>query len=278
VVVALAQITGCGGEQGQDPFPDPKIVAEADWKQFLKVDFSGPEALDNWFLEGSAEVSITEAGELLIENVTRRMGQQDVSRSTLWFKQPVWGDLKYEFEVRGEEGGGNIFFFNAQPLLGHETIFEWERPRANYVDYTAEPRMHMYTLGMLRPHQEEINLRFLGGELAYLADPTRADPNRGTDPDNRFDAETRAEFTRRTVLYQAKSPFLRPDVFSRIELTVIGNRIRVSVDNTEIIEFVDYDRKDRPLRGGYFAFRNFAATRTWCRSITISKPGDMPAN
>jgi hypothetical protein len=239
------------------------------WKQVLQCDFSSSEGLQNWKLEGAAEVSTTVAGELLIENTVKRIDEQDVSRSTLWYREPIWGDLKFVLEVKGEDRGGNIFFFNAQPLEGHKSIFEWNRPKANYVDYTADSRMHMYTLGMLRAHQDEINLRFLGGELAYLADPSKADARRSSDPDNQFDAATRAEFARKTILHSAASPFEVPERYYRIELTIVGNRICVLVDDEEVIDFTDSARPDPSTRGGYFAFRNFATTRAWCRLLRV---------
>ena len=139
-----------------------------EWQLAKAFDFDSPEALDEWFLEGGADVSVATGQELLIDNAKKIIDGQEVSRSTLWYKEPIWGDLKFDMEVRGEDKNGNIWFFNAQPLKGHKTIFEWARPRANYVDYTRDPRMHMYTLGYLRAHQDELNFRFLGGELLGL--------------------------------------------------------------------------------------------------------------
>jgi len=241
------------------------------WRPVLTADFSSPDALDKWFLEGSADVSVTDAGELLIDNVTTRIEGQDVFRSTLWYRQPIWGDLKFEMDVKGQDRNGNIFFFNAQPLAGHKSIFEWQRPKANYVDYTGDPRMHMYTLGILRAHHDQINFRYLGGSLAHLADPAKADASRSADPDHQFDDATQAQFEQGTIFHDVPSPFDAHEKYFRVELTAIGNRIQVMVDGKDAMDYTDPDRADEPLRGGYFAFRNFALTRTWCRYLRVSK-------
>jgi hypothetical protein len=216
-------------------------------------------------------VSVTAEGELLIDNVTKLIDGQDVFRSTLWYREPIWGDLKFEMEVKGEDGNGNIFFFNTQPLQGHKSIFEWQRPRANYVDYTGDPRMQMYTLGMLRSHQDEINFRYLGGTLAHLADPAKADASLSADPDHQFDSKARAEFEAKTIAHSAPSPFDRPEQYYRLELTVVRNRISAAVDGHAVIDYVDAAHTEDPLQGGYFAFRNFALTKTWCRYLRVSK-------
>jgi len=241
----------------------------AQWHTVLDIQRFTPANLEKWFLEGAAEVRVTDQGELLIENVKRQIGPQEVFRSTLWYREPIWGDLRFELEVRGEDRNGNIFFFNAQPLQGHKSIFEWARPQANYVDYTGDPRMQMYTLGILRSHQDQINLRYLGGTLAHLVDRSKADPSRSPDPDHQ--GMTAADFEAKTILHSVPSPFHDPDKYYRIELMALANRLQVRVDGREVLNYVDEDRAAEPLRGGYFAFRNFALTRTWCRFLRISR-------
>jgi hypothetical protein len=269
VVLMVVLPLGCSAPRAAD-HPTTAVRDGHQWIPILDVAFSAANALDDWFLEGAANVSISEEYELLIENITKPIGdQEEVFRSTLWYRKPVWGDLRFEIEAKGEHRCGNIFFFNAQPLQGHKTIFEWARPKANYVDYTGDPRMRLYTLGILRAHQKTINFRFLGGELAYLADPSKADPSRSADPDDRFDAQTRAEFTRRTIHHTFASPYDQPDGYYRIVITAIANRIQVWVDGRPVMDYTDSNHAADPLRGGYFAFRNFATTKTWCRHLRV---------
>lgn len=236
------------------------------WQPALACAFDSPAALDAWKLEGAADVSVTPDRELLIANVKRKIGPQEVIRSTLWHCQPVWGDLKFELEVKGEPRNGNIFFFNAQPLQGAKSIFDWERPLSNYVDYTGDPRLQMYTLGMLRYGEDVINVRYLGGTNAGLVDLAKADPGKG-DPDHQ--GLMSKEFTQKTIFHSAPSPFQDPTRYYRIELTAVGNRLTVAVDGRPVIDYLDQDRSANPLRGGFFGFRNFALTRTWCRSLRL---------
>lgn len=241
------------------------------WQPVVTADFSTPNALDAWRLEGSANVSITPDSQLLIDNVTKPIDGLDIFRSTLWYHEPIWGDLKFELDVKGQDANGNIWFFNAQPLQGHQSIFDWQRPQANYVDYTGDPRLQMYTLGILRAHQDEINFRYLGGSLAYLADPDKADAALSTDPDHQFDAKTRAEFEAKTIAHAVPTPFHENDTWYTIELTAIGNHIQVSVNGSPVMDYLDTPHANAPLRGGYFGFRNFALTKTWCRALRVSK-------
>ncbi|MCZ7645007.1 MAG: hypothetical protein M5U26_06940 [Planctomycetota bacterium] len=236
------------------------------WTPILTCAFDGPARLEEWKLEGAADVSITPERELLIANVKRRIGPQEVFRSTLWRKEPLWGDLKFEFEVKGEPKNGNIFFFNAQPLQGCKSIFDWERPLANYVEYTGDPRLQLYTLGMLRYGQDVINVRYLGGTNAGLVDLAKADPTQG-DPDHQGLASK--EFEEKSIFHSAPSPFRDPERYYRIELAVVANRLTVDVDGRRTLDYVDEPRAASPLRGGFFGFRNFALTKTWCRSLRV---------
>jgi len=59
----------------------------------LTIDSSARNVLDAWFLEGGADVSITPDGKLLIDNVTKPIDGLNIFRSTLRYRESIWGDL-----------------------------------------------------------------------------------------------------------------------------------------------------------------------------------------
>jgi hypothetical protein len=58
-----------------------------------------------------------------------------------------------------------LFFFNARTTAKDKSVFAWQRPLAVYGDYAYEPRIELYTMGMLRSDQKALNLRHLGGDV-----------------------------------------------------------------------------------------------------------------
>jgi hypothetical protein len=237
----------------------------------IDLNFSQDSVFQNWFLEGSAHVSITPEQELLVEGVGDPKGPPGTPRGryTLWYKQPVWGDVRFEMEIRGDCPNGNIWFFNAQPLKGHKSIFEWERPEADYVDYTGEDRMQLYSLGILRAHEEKINFRYIGGTNAGLVNKAgKQNLSAAADPDNA--GLMSKDFEEKTVFHEFPSPFDDADRWYRLVIEVVGNRICASVDGREVMNYLDEAHAENPLRGGWFGFRSFTPTKTWCRKLLVS--------
>ena len=240
-------------------------------QNILNVSFAQTSDLQDWFLEGSARVSITPDHELLVEGVGDPKGSTGTARGryTLWYKEPLWGDVCYEMEVRGECPNGNIWFFNAQALEGHQSIFDWERPSADYIDYTGDDRLQLYSLGILRAHEPKINFRYLGGSNAGLVNKAgRQGLSASVDPDNA--GLIAKDFDAKSIFCDIDSPFDDPERWYRIEIHVEGNRIRARVDGREVMDYVDELHTDHPLKGGWFGFRSFTPTRTWCRKLSVT--------
>ena len=243
-------------------------LGDKTWDPVLEEDFSDVQTLEQWKLDGAADVSITEQGELLIQTQKKEMGGILSTRSALWYREPFWGDLRFEFDARGDPRSSRIFFFNAQPLKGHQSIFEWERPLSAYVDYTGDERLQMYTLGMLRYTEEKVNLRFVGGPLAGFVKNGGSLPNtNNTDPDKQ--GRFADDFGEQTIFFSYRSPFKELERNYHFDLQAIGHRLTLRVDGREIFDFEDKAREENPLRGGYFAFRNFATTRNWFTNLRV---------
>jgi hypothetical protein len=160
-------------------------------------------------------------------------------------------------------GSRCIFFFNARPLQGHRSIFEWERPLAMYLDYAGEERMELYTLGMLRYDQEEENLRAVGGELATWLKEMEALP-RGPERKRRNDI-----FQSRTIFHAFPRAAENADRMARHVLTVEGARLTLEVDGRRVFDVVDAARVANPWQGGYFGFRNFKPTKAWYDNLRV---------
>lgn len=236
-----------------------------------EIKFNQDSDLQDWFLEGSAQVSITPEKELLVEGVGDPKGPVGTPRGryTLWHKTPVWGDVRFEMEIRGECPNGNIWFFNAQPLKGHKSIFEWERPEADYVDYTGEDRMQLYSLGILRAHEEKINFRYIGGSNAGLVNKAgKQNLAASADPDNA--GLIAKDFEEKTVFKEIPTPFDDPDRWYNLVIEVKHNRILTRVDGKGVMDYIDEAHADTPLKGGWFAFRSFTPTKTWCRKLIVT--------
>ena len=240
----------------------------------IQFDFTQESGLKDWFLEGSAHVSLTPEKELLIEGYGDPKGPAGTPRGryTLWYKEPIWGDVRFDMDIRGECPNGNIWFFNTQALKGHKSIFEWERPEADYVDYTGEDRMELYSLGILRAHEEKINFRYIGGSNAGLVNKAgKQNLGNAADPDNA--GLMAKDFEEKTVFHEFPTPFDDPDRWYNLVIEVEHNRIRASVDGKEVMDYLDEAHADNPLKGGWFGFRSFTPTRTWCRKLLVSAKG-----
>lgn len=240
-------------------------------KNTLDLNVSQESALKDWFLEGSAHVSITPAKELLIEGIGDPKGPAGTPRGryTLWYKKPIWGDLRFEMEIRGECPNGNIWFFNTQALKGHKSIFEWERPEADYVDYTGDDRMELYSLGILRAHEEKINFRYIGGSNAELVNKAgKQSLSASLDPDNA--GLLAKDFEEKTVFKEIPTPFKDPDRWYNLVIEVEDNHIIVCVDGEQVMDYIDEAHAQNPLKGGWFGFRSFTPTKTWCRKLLVT--------
>ena len=138
-------------------------AADDQWVLSLREDFDSPACLTEWSLDGPADVSVTADGKLRIKTEQRDVGGEQARCSVLWRRQPIWGDLRFEFDCQADPKSRCLFFFNARGNGADRGIFTWERPLAAYGDYAYEPRMELYTMGMLRSDQTLLNLRRLGG-------------------------------------------------------------------------------------------------------------------
>ncbi len=235
----------------------------AQWRLVMREDFAGSAALAHWRLDGAADASVTSQGELLIQTQKRQVDGKTVRCSVLWYERPFWGDLRIEFDARGERGNRCILFFNAQPR-GGRGLFDWTRPLARYGDYAWDERLRLHSVGILRYDQPTINLRRLGwGRLDYwrqLDTLPRRDPKRRKIYD---------EFQVATVLARFASPFKDPQRMSHIELRVEGERITLRVDGKKAVSCKDKRMAEAGRRGGYFGFRNFRPSRAWFDNVRV---------
>jgi len=235
------------------------------WELVFNEDFSQPSALDSWKLDGAAKVSITPDGMLLIETIEKEINGEKTHCSVLWYSQPFRGDLRFVFDGKAEPSSRCIFFFNAQPRR-HESIFDWSRPLARYGDYAWDDRIELYTLGILRSDQTIVNLRHLGDALIERWKKLDTLPKRHPERKRIY-----REFQEKTILASYTSPFDDPDKVYHFDLRVVGNRISLAVDGKQMFDIVDSERAGKPLRGGYFGFRNFKPTRAWYDNLRVYK-------
>ena len=250
---------------------------EGTWELAMSEDFSKPAALKNWVLDGSAKLSVTKDGKLLVDTVRTKVDGKLARASVLWFHKPFQGDLRFEFDAKAAPKSRCIFFYNAEPREGMKSLFQWQRPLAVYDNYAGDPRVILYTLGTLRSDQKEVNLRILGAQPGldtYLK--SRACWKKFQES-GRKDRALRLEFRRLNKLFQdesifasAPSPYYgKPDKFFHFDVRVIGARTIVYVDGKKHIDVVDKGRVKDPLRGGFFAFRNFRATKAWYDNVKV---------
>lgn len=240
-----------------------QTASAEDWQLVFSEDFSSPQALARWKLDGVATPSITADGRLLIATQTKEIGGKPARCSVLWYSQPFDGDLRFEFDGKADPKSRCIFFFNARPLK-HKSIFDWQRPRADYGNYAWDERIELYTLGMLRSDQERVNLRYLGGPLAsywrQLDTLPRRDPKR---------KKINREFQEKTIPVDYASPFADAEKTYHFDLRAVGNRLTLLIDGKQMFDLIDKHRAKRPLRGGCFGFRNFKPTRAWYDNVRV---------
>jgi len=245
-----------------------QTAAAETWELVFSEDFSSPEALKHWQLEGAAAVSVTPEGRLLIETQKKEIEGHLVRCSVLWYSRPIKGDLRFEFDARGDMNNRCIFFFNAQPREGHKSIFEWERPLAPYEAYSNDERIQLYSFGILRHDQEKVNLRHLGNQESIATWNKRQ-----ATPNNEENAEELRRlwdmFQDQTVISESPSPFGDEKTTYHFDIRVVGNRLVGRVNGKRVFDLVDEPRGKNPLRGGYVGFRNFRPTRAWHDNIRI---------
>jgi len=142
----------------------PGLHAAGDqWELALREDFDSAKCLPQWSLDGPADVSVTPEGKLSIETKKVDIAGKPARCSVLWHKQPIWGDLRIEFDAKAEHKSRCLFLFAARSTDKDRSIFNWKRPRADYGDYAYERRLELYSMGILRSDQKTLNLRHLGG-------------------------------------------------------------------------------------------------------------------
>ena len=292
-------------------------AAEEKWVPVVEGSFDSANCLSDWALDGPADVSVTPDGKLRIQHQERIVNGTRTTCSVLWHREPVWGDLRFEFDAKAEPKSRCIFFFSARATGKDPSIFTWPRPIAAYADYAYEPRIELYTLGMLRSDQEMLNLRHLGGAdvkpewmeimpyhpmrrpARYLSQETLSQclhalkldalPTDGAElrkvvrhpafrkalaPHlDRYKAVNKS-FQEVSIIadHQAETPvFADSAKFHRVVITVRGVKIRVEVNGKTIFDFVDKSRKQSPLKGGYFGFRNFKATEAQYDNLRVCR-------
>lgn len=138
---------------------------EPEWQLVMEEDFDSADCLCDWVLDGAADASVTQDGRLRIQTLDRETDAGRVRCSVLWHSVPVWGDLRLEFDAKAAPKSRCIFFFNARGTGKDRSILTWKRPLAAYADYAYDPRIELYTLGILRSDQTALNMRHLGGQV-----------------------------------------------------------------------------------------------------------------
>ena len=247
--------------------PRVSRTEEGAWELALEEDFSKPSALDNWKLDGAAQVSVTKDGKLLIATQRKEIEGKGCRASVLWLKKPVEGDIRIEFDAKADPKSRCILFYNARPAEGHKTIFDWARPQAKYSDYATDERIQLYTFSILRSDQKKLNVRRLGGRDSIETQKKRYATNR---------KENKKEwvrlwrlFQKQTVLLDVDSPFGDASKFYHVDVRVVGPRLTGYVDGKKVFDFVDRARVKNPLSGGYIGLRNFRPTKAWYDNLRV---------
>ena len=257
----------------------PKVLTtpEGTWELVMSEDFSKPESLKNWKLDGSAKLHLSLDGKLLVETRKAEIDGKVAKASVLWYHKPFKGDLRILFDGKADPKSRCILFFNAQPREGKTSIFQWKRPIATYDSYAGDPRMVLYTLGTLRSDQKEVNLRILGAQPSLGTYTERRTCFERFRQSGRKDKKLATEFRRLNQLFQKESIFAsapslyfgKPDEFFKFDVRVIGARIIVYVNGKKHIDAVDKARVKKPLDGGYFGFRDFRPTKAWYDNVRV---------
>jgi hypothetical protein len=207
--------------------PDAAPMASAPkWKLIAEQNFPVADEFPRWKLEGAATVSVTMFRTLLVETRRSHIEGSETDASAIWFDEPPAGDIRIEFDAQADAGTRASFFFNARPRGNFKSIFDWRRPRARDEDYAADDRIELYAIEILRSNQDTVALRYLGEKDS-------------------------------AVLATAPNPFTgAPEKVYHFDIRVNGARVSVQVDGRVIFELTDEARRNRPLAGGYFGFRN----------------------
>jgi len=256
------------------------VGADPQWQLVGSEKFDEPGALGEWRLDGSAEVSVTKDGKLLVATQVSEFRGRRCRASVLWHKHRLEGDVRIEFDAKAEAKSRCIVFFNAQPHGGLKSVLDWRRPLAEYRDYATEERLELYSLGILRSDQKALNLRHLGSPESIATQKKR----HATDPKKNPKEWKRLWdlFQEQTVLAEVKSPFADADKFYHVDIRVIGAEVSVRVDGKLLLDITDKARTGKPLRGGFLGFRNFRPTRVWYDNLRIYRraseatPADVP--
>lgn len=135
------------------------------WELIDHHTFDEAKGLDRWLMEGAGQAEITPEGQLKITNTVEQVHGLPTRASVFWLKTPHDGDLRIQLRCRAEPGSRVILFFNARTTDERTSLFSWQRPRADYADYAYEPRLELYTIGILRSDQKNLNLRYLGRDI-----------------------------------------------------------------------------------------------------------------
>ena len=237
------------------------------WEPVLVEDFSSPEALKAWRLDGVADLSIEREGDTdFMRIVTQPYPGKKRGQSTLWHADPVDGEsLRFVFRMRGDKKNRSLFFFNARPLReGDGTIFDWPRDDAQYRQYAGCDRMGLYSVGILRYDQDVCNLRHLGGPGGAGAHNLLYEKTADGKP--AFAGNFQDFFAGASVFGSFPSPFVakEPNSWFECDLRVERGRVTFLVDGQQFLSVQDPGHGERTeyiwepqTDGGWFAFRNF---------------------
>ena len=222
-------------------------------KLIFEENFNDDTWQDRWHLEGYAETAIRREGETSCLEMTTR--NEATAMHLIWCKRRFPGNCRYEFRAKAEPYHNPIIYFHARPteMSGEDSIFAWKREATSMEEYAGRPYIQMYSVGILRSHQQMCNLRLLGGTGTSEAFQKYWKHNQCET----YDAES--------VFHSYPGPYFeKPDTWFDFALEVNGKRITLEVDGQLVMDMVDPGQSASgnytwtPLTdGGWFAFQAF---------------------
>jgi hypothetical protein len=219
----LADIHDSSGNDRYDTegvrFPGTRFIPnDVAWSQpVYETDFTSQDELDHWILEGGFEKRITN-GRLILDNGPDPQNPtSDAAHLVCWLKKEMPGDFLLEFTVRPKDRnqGLAIVFFNARGVNG-ESIFDPSlSPRTGSFRQYTSGDINSYHASYWSGGRETTNLRKnVGFYLAAI----------GKD-----------------LVTPAGA-----DAFQQIRIYKRGARVRITVDDIEVLRFEDTARIPGP--------------------------------
>jgi hypothetical protein len=240
--------------------PDP-------WKLILTEDFSSDSALKDWKFEGAGKAQVVTEGGLHILTDTRDIYGISLTASILWYKEKLSGDLRFEFDIKSDGTDHSIFLFNAQPLKGHQSIFEWDRECSRNCVTAGDDRIQMYSLGLLaRAGQPDIRFRFIGGPI-YTAFPNYF--NEKTLKIELREGTTIELFNEKSTLKSVPNPYSEVGRTYHVDIHMVDNHLKNYVDGKLVMEADDHYHEKAFMKGGWFGFRNFTPGNVWINRLRV---------